>query len=67
MTLDLNQSQINALLAALILANTRYNTEHNGGIHYDFSFKNVADQNSYADYFESVENEIREQIKNKNT
>jgi hypothetical protein len=58
----LSDGQIDAILAALILANTRYHTDHNGDIFMDFTFKDKQSQNEYAQHFIDVDTDIRKQL-----
>ena len=55
----LNDEDVNTILAALIMAKTRYNTTDNGGMFYDFTFANIEKQNEYAQNFEDVEMKVR--------
>lgn len=61
-TINLRESQVDTVLAALLMADTRYNTKHNGGAFMDFSFKTIEDQNAYAQHFADVDSDIRKQI-----
>jgi hypothetical protein len=56
---EITRTEINTILAALVMTKTRYNTTDNGGIFYDFSFKNTEAQNEYAQTFEDVEMKLR--------
>jgi hypothetical protein len=62
-TLQLSDEDLNTVLAALIMARCKYDTNANGGIHYDFTFKTMDEQNIYAVNFGNVDERIREQLK----
>lgn len=55
----LSEEDINTILAALMLAKTRYNHIDNGGIFYDGAFKDIKSQNEYAQSFFNVECTVR--------
>ena len=55
----LTEGDINSIIAALIMAQTRYNTADNGGIFYDFTFESIEKQNEYARSFKEVEDKVR--------